>query len=117
MNFMLLSSVLELDPSKELPGFSEKLQYGSTMLLLGMLAVFAVLTIIWLSLVIFKLCFQGISKEKSEASIVTPAPAVEEAIVPQSDDDEIVAVIAAAIAMAESETNGMKFKVVSFRRI
>lgn len=32
-------------------------------------------------------------------------------------DEEIVAVIAAAIAMAESESNGLKFKVVSFRRI
>ena len=32
-------------------------------------------------------------------------------------DEEIVAVIAAAIAMAESENSGLKFKVVSFRRI
>jgi hypothetical protein len=32
-------------------------------------------------------------------------------------DEEIVAVIAAAIAMAESESNGLKFRVVSFRRI
>ena len=34
-----------------------------------------------------------------------------------NDDEEIIAVIAAAIAMAESESNGLKFKVVSFRRI
>ena len=32
------------------------------------------------------------------------------------NDQEIVAVIAAAIAMAESEENGIKFRVVSFRR-
>lgn len=32
-------------------------------------------------------------------------------------DEEIVAVIAAAVAMAESESNGLKFRVVSFRRI
>ncbi len=31
-------------------------------------------------------------------------------------DEEIVAVIAAAIAMAESESDGLKFRVVSFRR-
>ena len=30
---------------------------------------------------------------------------------------EIVAVIAAAVAMAESESSGLKFRVVSFRRI
>lgn len=33
------------------------------------------------------------------------------------DEEEIIAVIAAAIAMAESESEGLKFKVVSFRRI
>ena len=32
------------------------------------------------------------------------------------DDEEIIAVIAAAIAMAESQNAGAKFKVVSFRR-
>lgn len=32
-------------------------------------------------------------------------------------DEEIIAVIAAAIAMAESENSGLKFRVVSFRRI
>ena len=35
----------------------------------------------------------------------------------ESTDEEIIAVIAAAIAMAESENNGLKFRVVSFRRI
>ncbi len=34
-----------------------------------------------------------------------------------STSEEIIAVIAAAIAMAESESNGLKFRVVSFRRI
>ena len=34
-----------------------------------------------------------------------------------NNDEEIIAVIAAAIAMAESESDGLKFKVVSFRRI
>lgn len=35
----------------------------------------------------------------------------------ESANEEIIAVIAAAIAMAESENNGLKFRVVSFRRI
>ena len=34
-----------------------------------------------------------------------------------NDDEEIIAVIAAAIAAAEADSNGLKFKVVSFRRI
>lgn len=41
---------------------------------------------------------------------------VEETSQPDQDE-EIIAVIAAAIAMAESENSGLKFKVVSFRRI
>ncbi len=34
-----------------------------------------------------------------------------------SADEEIVAVITAAVAMAEAESDGLKFRVVSFRRI
>ena len=37
-------------------------------------------------------------------------------IVATSNDDEVIAVIAAAIAAAESECTGAKFRVVSFRR-
>ena len=37
--------------------------------------------------------------------------------VAENNDEEIIAVIAAAIAMAESESEGLKFRVVSFRRI
>lgn len=34
-----------------------------------------------------------------------------------TNNDEIVAVIAAAIATAESENSGLKFRVVSFKRV
>ena len=37
--------------------------------------------------------------------------------VKEEDDKEIIAVIAAAIAMAESDNSGMKFRVVSFKRV
>ena len=52
------------------------------------------------------------------AKIETPEKkAVEETVaVSHSNDEEIIAGIAAAIAMAESENQGTKFKVVSFRR-
>lgn len=95
---------------------SEKLMYGGQMLLLGMGAVFAVLLIIYLCLVIFKSVFSKVStpKEKVEAMPVVMAP---KQTVSASADEEIVAVIAAAIAMAESESSGVKFRVVSFRRV
>ena len=51
----------------------------------------------------------AIENEISTINDVSPAN--------DNNDEEIIAVIAAAIAMAESESNGLKFKVVSFRRI
>ena len=94
----------------------DALALGGTMLLIGMLTIFAVLSLLWLLLVLFKIAFQGMDKkkesEKAEVSVVVPQP-----LAPKTNDsDEIIAAIAAAIAMAESESSGIKFKVVSFRR-
>ena len=50
------------------------------------------------------------ANETEVASPVLPVAAT------ATSDDEIVAVIAAAIAMAESENSGLKFRVVSFKR-
>ena len=115
-NFTVLANILEFDKSKELPGIAEKLQYGSTMLLLGIATVFSVLAIIWLSLLLFKVFLHDLPQKKKvkeiSAPIVQAAPVAE-----ATDDGEIVAVIAAAIAMAESEGNGLKFRVVSFRKV
>lgn len=97
--------------------FSDVMGFGGQMLLIGMGTVFAVLCIIWICLVIFKYAFQNLGKpkkqEKNEAEIVRAADI---APIRNSADDEIVAVIAAAIAMAESEDSDMKFRVVSFKR-
>lgn len=56
--------------------------------------------------------------ENKDGDIADDTAVVEEGVsAVANDDEEIIAVIAAAIAMAESESNGLKFKVVSFRRI
>jgi LPXTG-motif cell wall-anchored protein len=56
--------------------------------------------------------------ENSNDVIATETTVTDEGTnVVADNDEEIIAVIAAAIAMAESESNGLKFKVVSFRRI
>jgi sodium pump decarboxylase gamma subunit len=98
-------------------GFMETLTYGAKMVLIGMIAVFAVLCLIWFCLYLFGVAFNGSSSsnkttevEKQE-DIQAPVVAVH-----SSNDEEIIAVIAAAIAMAESENEGAKFRVVSFRR-
>jgi hypothetical protein len=65
---------------------------------------------------IYKTKFANNSKnaeQNEEVADVVPVNSANDAGI----DEEIVAVIAAAIAMAESESNGLKFRVVSFRRI
>lgn len=114
MNYMMLTNTI--DYSQPISDFADKLSFGGMMVLLGLGAVFAVLTIIWLALTIFKTIFQRVTsngENKPVAAETVPEP------VPVQDnlDEEIAAVIAAAIAMAESESNNIKFKVVSFRRV
>jgi sodium pump decarboxylase gamma subunit len=111
---MILTNTM--DYSQSISGFADKLSFGGMMVLVGVAAVFSVLTIIWLSLTIFSSVFKNISERKQKKAVEsTPIP--EPVAVDTTADEEIVAVIAAAIAMAESESDGIKFKVVSFRRV
>ncbi len=94
------------------------LLFGASMLLIGMVTVFAVLCILWLFLYFFKLLFHELPAKraaKKAAPVITTVDKESEETA--TDDGEIVAVIAAAIAMAESEHSGMKFRVVSFRKV
>ena len=113
-----MSALLEVIKNQPIEDFGEKLIYGGQMLLIGMATIFSVLVLLWLCLVVFKLVFHGLpqkspadknSAKVETASAAAPAPQ-------QATNDEIVAVIAAAIAAAESESSGLKFRVVSFRR-
>ncbi len=114
MNYMMLTNTM--DYSQPIEGVADKLSFGGMMVLVGVGAVFAVLTIIWLALTIFSTVFKSISENKQKKELEAE-PVVEPVAVTANNDEEIVAVIAAAIAMAESESNGVKFKVVSFRRV
>lgn len=116
MNFLLNTTV---DYSKPIEGFGEQFKFGLEILLLGISAVFAVLCVIWISLVIFRIVFHDMPQKKSnqpKADVITSSPAPITPIHTSSNDEEIVAVIAAAIAAAESENNGIKFRVVSFKK-
>lgn len=107
MNFLLEVT----DYSKPVENFVDRLTFGSTMLGIGIGIVFSVLIIIWASLVLFKIYFS-----KAEQKPKIEEPIAEPAVTTVTDDTEIVAVIAAAIAAAESEYSGIKFRVVSFKR-
>ena len=116
MNFLL--DISNVDIMQPIENFNDRLAYGGQMLLIGLLTVFSVLILLWLTLVVFKLIFhdlpsgrkRALKVEKAEPSTAHQAPTA-------SETDEIIAVIAAAIAMAESECGGNKtFRVVSFKR-
>ena len=97
----------------------DALLFGLSILLIGMVTIFAVLCLLWLFLYLFKLFFHELPAKRAAKKSVTPVVNVVE----KSNEDsgsaegEIIAVIAAAIAMAESENSGMKFRVVSFRKV
>lgn len=112
----VLVKALSYNLSEPLPSFTDKLIYGTEMLLIGVGTVFTVLIILMLFLLSFKFIFGAAEKKKAVAAVNNDAiiPATVQPTV--DSDEEIVAVIAAAIAMAESESNGLKFKVVSFKR-
>ena len=90
--------------------------FGLQILGIGMLTVFAVLSLIWVALLIFEKVFTRLPKEEKKEPSTPVVPVTEAASVENGNDEEIVAVIACAIAMAESENSGMKFRVVSFKR-
>ena len=97
-------------------GFLDAITFGGQILLIGMAAVFAVLGIIWAILSVFKYVFSSAPSAPKKEAPLTP---VQQPVVHTPPaETEIVAVIAAAIAMAESECgNNVKFRVVSFKRI
>lgn len=95
---------------------------GGTYAIVGYLTVFAVLAIIWGILELFHRISHG-GKKKAETnqepltSLPQPVPVVEAPSTSTvANDDEIVAVIAAAIAAAQSENPIGSFRVVSFKR-
>lgn len=101
------------DPSQ----LGSALLFGLSVVFIGMLTIFSVLIILWIFLAAFKVIFHDLP-EKRKSNIKTN---VNETVTAEAasthNEDEIIAVIAAAIAMAESDNDGMKFRVVSFKRI
>lgn len=118
MNFLLAIEKGDYaDKIIDTKGFLETVGFGGRMFLLGMLTVFAILGIIWICLSVMKFIFERKgttnTSEKVKATVedISTTEAAE-----LYDDGEIIAVIAAAIAMAEEENQGAKFRVVSFRK-
>lgn len=122
----LTNTALELRADGTYTPFSaDAWGYAGQMTLLGMLMVFAVLALLWGILAIFKLVFAGRTPKEKKPEPKETAP-VQQAEAPapaetQSDDEELVAVITAAVAAyVRDEGNPAAdggFRVVSFKRV
>ena len=126
----MLNAPLLIAASAELGGaFSAaRWAYAGRMTLLGMVMIFSVLGLLWAVLSVFKYVMVGKTpKEEKAKSTIAEAVAesvavVEDApIAPATDDGELVAVIAAAIAAYRAgegmdASDASAFRVVSFRR-
>ena len=102
------STIVDLE-NFNIADLGEALGFGGSMVLIGMASVFAVLIILWACLVLFKIFFHDIPEKKSKAAAAAPVVPVQEVVQTTTSDAEIV-------AMAESESIGTKFQVVSFKR-
>ena len=105
---------------------SERLSTGLTVMALGIATVFAVLAILWVVLLLFRVVFYR--EKKPEPKKAAPAPAPAPAAAPEptpaavpaetEDNGALIAAITAAIAMYTEgdEEFASGFRVVSFRR-
>lgn len=92
----------------------ETLGFGAQVVIIGMATIFAVLTVLMFALKLFEMIFTESGKKEKEADSSAAEAALPVAAV--DNTEEIVAVIAAAIAAAEAESPALKFRVVSFKR-
>ena len=102
----------------------ERFAYAGRMTLIGMMTIFAALSILWGALVLFRKFVQRGEVQKDHNPVAPAAPAAPVAPAPApvaqaADNGELVAAITAAVSLMLAEENGGRvpnFRVVSFRR-
>ncbi len=107
--------------------FSERMSYGLSVFVVGVATVFSVLAILWAALVLFKVFAYDIpqkrakkAEEKKKVEVPASVETVEaEPVIEENDDDEqLIAVISAAIAAYTAQSgNALPFRVVSYKRV
>lgn len=101
---------------------ADKLSEGTVVLVIGMVIVFSILVLLWLVLLGFEKIFGNTSKKQKapakpkEAPVKTAVPAAPVEATASEDENELVAVITAAIS-AMTGMDGSKFKIKSIKRI
>ena len=99
----------------ESASFLEKLAFGGKVTLFGLGTVFAILFILFIVLKIFGFIFDRPKKSEAPKAEPTAIEPIKEKVELKSDDAELVAVIAAAVA-AYTGASSDSFRVVSFKR-
>lgn len=110
---MITTTALAMD-------LGERIAYAGRMTLIGMVTIFAALSILWGALVLFRIGLRA-AEDRKRASAPTATPATKSAVSahPATNEEETVAAITAAITVMLAEENGGSapvFRVVSFRR-
>lgn len=113
--------LLEMQSNEIDSNFLNRLLDGGSVVLRGMCTVFAVLAIIWFFLYLSRLLLHDLPEKMAQQRSATaqaqaPAEVAAEPDGTATDDGELIAVLSAAIAAAESES-GCSFRVVSFHRV
>ena len=109
---------LSIDYTKPIEKIGDKFAFGGQMLLVGMSVVFSVLVLLWGALELFHLIVTKVTDAAEKKKAVPEETEAElSPAVADSDDDELIAVLTAAVAAAETDAPGKSFRVVSFRRI
>ena len=124
---MLLGFALDASADIKYKAFSpEAWAKAAEVAIVGMLMIFAVLSVLWGVLAIFKTVFAKDAPKantpKAEAPAAVPEAVEATAAPAASDDGELIAVISAAIAAYRATEEGLDgdaasgFRVVSFKR-
>ena len=117
MNIPVLVDLTSADVTKPIENMADRLSAAGQTVVLGMLAVFAVLAVLWLVLAIMGKFFttapKAEKKEEPAAAPVVVQPVQTSA--PATNDEEIVAAITAAISLMLDKPQSA-FRVVSFRQ-
>ena len=109
----------------------ERLGDGLQVFVIGVAAVFSVLAVLWGVLALFKIFFYDIpekkksekkalrDKAKNESNEIAPVVVGADNTVKNDNNEELIAVITAAIAAynAEAGKSALPFRVVSYKRV
>ena len=118
MYIPVLVDLTTADVETPIENMADRLSAAGQTVVLGMLAVFAVLAVLWLVLAIMGKFFTAApKKEQKQETAVAPVVVAEPVQIsaPVANDEEIVAAITAAISLMLDKPQSA-FRVVSFRQ-